>query len=221
MGRNDLAGDPLTQLIACVGRKNIAAVTNYDEAAMHGMPEAAVEALYNRVKQIAPDLPVLMVHGPITIDKPQFASNTKVQSYLQSVLRYSRHADVIGFDVYPFPMMVAKVATPKSKRKLETPSKTIADYIGFLNANFPDKKTLLVLQGFAYSDLYERTFLEANVAKQLRDLVKAPSLADINMMTQKAVAANVDYIVWWGQAALESTNTAPWPAILQAARQHR
>ncbi|RKF14756.1 hypothetical protein D6850_07705 [Roseovarius spongiae] len=218
INRVSVAADPLTQLIACAGRANIGAVTNYDEAAMHGIPESAAQALYNRVKQIDPSLPVLMVHGPIVIDKPQFSSDAKVQGYLQKVVRYSRHADAVGFDVYPVPSPIAKIATPGSKRAVVSPEQAIAGYAGFLKANFPQKDTLLVLQGFAYTDLYERGFLEANVPAAMRAMIPAPSRSQIDMMVGQAVSSGVDYIIWWGQAALKSTNAAPWPDILRAAR---
>lgn len=218
IGRGDIAADPLSRLIACAGRANIAAITNYDEAVLHGIPETATQALYARVKQIDPGLPVLMVHAPIVIDKPEFSSDAKVQTYLQTVMRYSRHADVVGFDVYPVPSVIAKIASPGSQRAVVSPAQAIAGYIGFMKANFSQKDTLMVLQGFAYTDLYESEFLEANVPAPLRAMIPAPSRSEIDMMVDQSVAGGVDYVIWWGQAALPSTDAAPWPEILRAAR---
>ncbi|WP_322867277.1 hypothetical protein U5922_014495 [Aquicoccus sp. G2-2] len=220
IGRVPVSADPLSQIIACVGRKNIAAVTNYDEAAFQGISEKSVEALYNRVKQIDSTLPVFMVHAPILTDKPQFANTGHVDRYLEAVKRYSRYADVVGFDVYPVPSLISKAATPTSRLAVVGPDQAIAQYTAWVKANIPDKKTLIVLQGFAYTDLYAPEFVQKNVPAPLRAIIKPPSRNEIDSMVAQAKAAGVGVIIWWGQASLNSTEDAPWPDILRSARRH-
>src|SRR3712207_2444919 len=57
------ASDPLRALIACAGRNNILGVASYDEPAHQGTPESVLQRLHQRVKQVDPTLPVLMVHA--------------------------------------------------------------------------------------------------------------------------------------------------------------
>ncbi len=220
IGRDTGANDPLQQIIACAGREHLAAITTYDEAAFHGIPESAVRALYDHVKGSVPDLPVLMVHGPIITDKRKFRNNRRIGDYLEDVVKFSAHADVVGFDVYPVPAVVAKVATPLSGGDMVDVPRVVQDYTNWLKANVPNKQHLMVLQGFGYADLYEPEYLRANVPQELRDIVRAPNVDELTMMVEQARANGVDLIIWWGGAALRSHQDAPWPGIMQLARRY-
>lgn len=220
IGRGTAASDPLIQIIACAGRTHIAAITNYDEAAYHGIALRNVEKLYGQVKKIDPTLPVLMVHGPIITDKEQFSNKRRITKYLQDVVSYSAHADVVGFDVYPIPDFLARVATPLSDGEDVRAERAVAEYMSWLNSAVPNKPKLMVLQGFAYSDLYEKAYRKANVPLALLDQITAPDLAEMDMMVSQARQAGVEYIVWWGVAALPTKDAAPWPTILEMGRRY-
>ncbi|WP_298259303.1 hypothetical protein [uncultured Litoreibacter sp.] len=220
IGHMPPAEDPLTQIISCAGRDAIAGITNYDEAAFHGISLDAVAAFYARVKEIDPSLPVLMVHGPIITDKRSFRSKRRISAYLEKVTTYSEHADIVGFDIYPIPAMVAKIATPQSGGAQVTPDRVVQDYMAWINQALPNKRKLVVLQGFAYTNLYEATFLKANVPEAVRDAIKPPTPDEIAMMYNQASAAGAEMVVFWGTSSLPDSSTAPWPAILELGRKH-
>ncbi|MZR32404.1 hypothetical protein [Sneathiella litorea] len=216
--RND-RNDPLRQLIACVGRDNIYAVTNYDEAAYHGRPLVDVQRLYQQVKEVSADIPVLMVHGPLVMDMAQFSTSTKRARYLDNVVSFSQYADVVGFDVYPIPGIIAKLATPLSDGEIVASENTVDGYLQWMSENLPDKRKLMVFQGFAYSDMYEFEFLKSTVPLALRKIVRPPNSKELEDMVTAANQHGVEMIVWWGQAALRDASLAPWPDILKLARQ--
>lgn len=214
------ANDPLTQIIACAGRSNIAGITSYDEAAFQGVSHSDVKGFYDHVKAIDETLPVLMVHGPLVADRRAFNTSSKRRAYLEKVVAYSNFADVVGFDVYPVPALVAKLAMPSSNGRIETADKAVKDYATWLKSALPGKRKLMVLQGFSYADLYERNYLESNVPANLRAVIQAPSRSELEMMVQQAQAGGVEMIVWWGQAALRTSHQPPWPDILWLGRKY-
>ncbi len=220
IGRSTPENDPLNQIIACAGRDHISAITNYDEAAFQGTSINDVAKFYAQVKKIDPSLPVLMVHGPIITDKIQFSSTDRIARYLSDVIDFSAHADIVGFDVYPVPAFLAKVATPFSNGAEVETSRAVTEYMSWLNQAVPDKRKLIVLQGFAYSDLYERRYREANVPSELLAAIKAPDMQEMSMMLKQARDAHVDIVIWWGPSALMTSDSPPWPTILELGRRH-
>lgn len=220
IGQGAREGDLLSQIIACAGRKHIAGITNYDEAAFHGTPIDAVRKFYNRVKEIDPTIPVLMVHGPIITDKRAFRNNRRINNYLNEVVAYSEYADIVGFDVYPVPAFLAKIATPLSQGVEVEAERAVKEYMEWLNREVPNKRKLMVLQGFAYTNLYEKTFREANVPKALLAMIRPPNRNQTMMMFDQARAANVELVIYWGPSSLPTTETAPWPTILELGRRH-
>lgn len=221
LGRAPRNDDPLSQILACAGREHIAAITNYDEAAFHGRPIGDVADFYAHVKAVIPDLPVLMVHGPIITDKPEFSSAGQIEEYLANVQAYSAHADIVGFDIYPFPAFLAKLATPLSNGAEVEESRAIREYMSWLNDAVPSKRKLIVMQGFAYTNLYEKGFREANFPQELLDAIKAPTKSEMSMMVDQALAAGAELLIWWGPSSLPDADTAPWPTILDIARGSR
>jgi hypothetical protein len=211
---------PLAQIIACAGIENIAGITNYDEAVFQGVSIDSVRAFYTHAKSVAPSIPVLLVHGPIIMDKSVFNSARKRDRYLDKVIAFSAYADIIGFDVYPVPIGVSRVATPLSKGKHRTADKAIGEYMSWLNDAIPSKPKLMILQGFSYADMYESSFLKANISKELRDYVKPPIAQEIDAMVKQAQQKGVTKIIWWGQAALKNSTQAPWPDILRMGRKY-
>ena len=218
IGRGSRANDPLVQLINCAGRNNIAGISNYDEAADQGRSINDVAKFYAHVKSIDPSLPVLMVHGPIITDKPQYRSVAQIQKYLNYVQAYSAHADIVGFDVYPVPAFLAKVATPMSKGREVAVNQAVVDYMRWLKQAVPGKPKLMVLQGFAYTNLYDKKYREANVPASLLATIKPPSRNETELMLKQARDQGVQMVIWWGVASLPNTQTEPWPSILGAGR---
>lgn len=213
------ADDPLAQLISCVGRDHIYGISNYDEAAFHGRSITDVQRLFDRVKAVDPSLPVLMVHGPLVMDRPQFSSRSKRQKYLQDVILYSQYADIVGFDVYPVPGMIAKLATPLSNGEQVDTDQAVPGYLEWMDGNLPEKRKLMVFQGFSYTDMYEFDFLKSTVPYALRAIIQPPDSAQIENMLLAAQTHKVEAVIWWGQAALRDTKQAPWPDILRFSRE--
>ena len=159
-----------------------------------------------------------MVHGPLVMDQPQFSSRKKRTKYLEKVVSYSRYADVVGFDVYPVPKIVAKLATPLSDGKQVSAQTAVEGYLQWMSKTLPGKSKLMVLQGFAYSDMYETGFLRSAIPLALRKIVRPPSDSELETMLAAAKKHGVKAIVFWGQAALRDTSQAPWPAILRLSK---
>lgn len=215
--RDAKSEDPLAQIIECAGPDGVAAITNYDEAVLNGRPIQDVAALYEHLKSVAPNLPVLMVHGPIVADRPEFSRPDLIETYLQRVQAFSEFADVVGFDVYPFPAFLMQLATPSSGGMIVEEARVVEEYLTWIGDVLPRKSKLIVLQGFALTDLYDPDFLESNFSADLLATVAAPANGEIQMMVKQAKAHDAEFIFWWGGAALKSADDPPWPSILGAA----
>ncbi len=213
-----LADDPLAQVLECAGSGQVFAVTNYDEAPDKGVPLADVQALYERVKQIAPEMPVVMVHAPIILDKQQYASAAQRAAYLDAVLRYSEYGDIVGFDVYPVPQSLAQIGMPTVEAQLLGEVSTVAAYVQWLVENLPDKRHMMALQGFAFRDMFDPVYLAENFPPGLVESARPPSRTVLAVMLQPARLFDLELVVWWGQAALATADQAPWPDILDLSR---
>lgn len=216
-----LARDPLAQLIACAGRENVYGVTNYDEPVLTGKPIGAVKQLYERVKAVDAAMPVLMVHAPAVTDQELFANAERIAAYFSKVAAYSAYADIAGFDVYPVPFEIAKLATPASGGRIAGLPQVLTDYLDWMKINLAGKKHLIVLQGFAMPDLYAPDYLRMIASEKLISQIKAPTREETAAMAASAEAAGVELIVWWGQGALKSLGQPPWPDVLTVARQRQ
>lgn len=213
--------DPLRALIACAGREHIHAVLSYDEPVHQGASEAEVERVYRRVKEVAADLPVLMVHAPMILDQPRYATAAGRNAYLAACARYSRHADVVGFDVYPIPRDIAKVTAPDGNGAAADHAAAIRSYTAWLRRAVPGKPLMMVLQGFSYVDQFEPAFLARIAGPSVIAAVSPPSPEETAEMVRLAVAGGAGTVFWWGPSLLRDAGSAPWPAILDAARTAR
>ena len=108
--------DPLQALLDCLGNEGVYGVYSYDEPSYNKVSLKSVKRLYERIKSINPDLPVLMIHRPMLTDDATMQTPEQRAAYLNEVKQYSQYADIVGFDVYPIPQHIAKVATPYSER---------------------------------------------------------------------------------------------------------
>lgn len=216
-----LEKDPLKALLACLGRDALYGISNYDEAILNAIDSTALKAVYQRVKAIDNSIPVLMVHAPMLSDRALFNSTERQQRYLQNVIRYSRHADIVGFDVYPVPLALSKLipATPVPEL---TDISVIESYLLWLKENLTDKKTLIVLQGFSYADLYEPDYLRRQLPPSIIDQLIAPSQSHIRQWLKLSERYKLHTVIWWGQALLANQQQAPWLDILTLSnKQHR
>lgn len=216
-----LARDPLAQLIACAGRENIYGVASYDEPVLNGKALGSVRQFYQRVKAVDALMPVLMVHAPAVTDQALFATADRIEAYFAKVAAYSAHADIAGFDLYPVPTDIAKLATPASGGAIAGMPQVLTDYLGWMKINLADKKHLIVLQGFAMHDLFAPDFLRTIAGEELLGRIKPPTREETSGMAAAAQAAGTDLIVWWGQGALKTLRQPPWPDILSFAREGR
>lgn len=217
-GIPSMENDPLTQLIACAGREQIFGMSNYDEPAFQGIKIKEVKSLFERVKAIDSTVPVLMVHGPIVLDKPEFASQEQRNEYLAKVAIYSEFADIVGFDVYPVTTDIAKVGSPQSQGNIVGHDEAIPGYINWLRENLPGKKHLMVYQGFSYVDMFESNYLNTLISADQRQAIRAPSRAELNSMISSAVSSDVSLVIFWGQGMLRTLDQEPWPDIVEIVR---
>ncbi len=193
----------LSEVMACAGGQ-VAAVSTFDEPVSQGVAFERVARLYDMVKEVDPTLDVLMVHAPIPNDNDEVPPAALRRAYLDSIRRYSEMADIIGFDIYPYPEVLVRIGAPDTGGDTQAASEVIAAYKSWLNENLPHKRHLMVLQGFALRDM----FTDSDVAWGT-----APDASQLAQML--AQAGDSELIIWWGQAALTTPNQAPWPEILR------
>ncbi len=220
-GMPDLDQDPLAQLIACAGRAQIYGVSNYDEPVFQSIKLKKVQALYNRVKEIDSTIPVLMVHGPLVLDKPEFASEEQRAEYLQKVASFSAYADIVGFDVYPVTADVAKVGSPDSGGNIVGYADAIPSYINWLRVNLPNKQHLMVYQGFSYVDMFEKSYLRSLISADDIAAIRPPNRKELSSMIAAAVQSDLSLVVFWGQGMLNNLDQAPWPDIIDIVKAYR
>lgn len=224
------AEDPLLRLIKTFGVDAIFGVYAYDEPAKHAdfkEMDKRCQAVYRRVKELNAALPVVMVHAPL-VDGP---AGGDVQ-YLKRVLQLSRYADIVGFDVYPIPIHVAKLvdpcltAAPAAARKtapgfdpvtgLFTDYRTaVAAYCRWLKKNLPGKDYLMVLQAFSYKD----QGFDPVLAHLYGD--RRPTGEELRTMVKVARKEGVAKIAWWGQGMLGGDVQDArqyWMEVLEASR---
>lgn len=213
-----LAIDPLQSLIACAGRERIFAVLSYDEPVHQGVSEEETRQVYKRVKQIDASLPVLMVHAPMIVDQPAYATEAGRHRYLGAVARYSRNADIVGFDVYPIPRDIAKVCTPDSEGTVVGHATAIRGYTAWLRREVPGKRLMMVLQGFSYVDQFEPDFLAGIASASTIAAVKAPTGAELAEMLRLSIEGGAGMVFWWGPSLIRNAAAQPWPELLSVTR---
>lgn len=205
--------DPLAALIDCAGKGVVRGLLSYDEPVHSGVPEEAAAALHARVRQVAPDLPVMMVHAPMTTD----TSPAHHARYIEGVRRMSRHADIVGFDIYPVPGRIAKIVRPRSGTEVLEGAEAVAAYAALIRELAPGRRHLAVLQNFAYADQYAAPLRESFPA-ELVAAARGPTAAEMEAMARAARAGGAEIIVWFGGAYTPSTAAPHWRATLEVTR---
>lgn len=212
-----LEQDPLRALIACAGRDGIYGVLNYDEPVHNDKDETLSQQLYQRVKQVDPSIPVLMVHAPIILDQDRHKTAEGRQAYLVEVARQSAYADIVGFDVYPIPEKVGWIGSPTGGDEIVDHGRAISDYMAWIRANVPGKQYLIVLQGFSYKDQYH-PFYFTLFGQHIADIVRPPTPEETLEMARLGIQGGADFVIWWGTSMLADETAEPWPAILSVPR---
>jgi hypothetical protein len=220
-----LDDDPLRALMECAGEGMIFAVLSIDEPvnAIRNPDDPAqdVRALYERVKLIAPDLPVMMVHAPLPteITEPDGSVRpptlAEIDHYLSLAQDLSRYADMIGFDLYPIPPELAPIFAPgQGSSPVDYPT-AFPGYLEWLNQTASGRPVFMVLQGFSYERL-----LDAATAQQAADAGYALRFPTPDELRQMVCLTYADQgmIVWWGQSHLIEDDAEFWGSVLDASR---
>jgi len=210
--------DPLRELIVCAGREGIFGIMSYDEPAHKGNHEGLSKRLFERVKQIDVSVPVLMVHAPIILDQEKHKAPQGRKDYLDDALRQSAHADIVGFDIYPVPPPLAQIGTPFSDGNVADHATAVRDYMEWLRRNLPDKRHLVVLQGFSYRDQFHPLYFKM-IGQHVMSIVRSPTLAETREMVKLGIEGGASVVIWWGQSLLPTETAEPWPAILETAKE--
>jgi hypothetical protein len=205
-----LFADPLKKLLEAVGPGVVAGIFSWDEPVHQGVPLVRCNKLYTRVKQIDPNLPVVMVHAPRKADEERDWA-----AYFFDVIAYSQYADIAGFDVYPVTQEMMQHTSPAGAVFAEA-HLTVRSYVEWWQANMPAKALVMVLQGFPQSAMYTQAWLDANATAEQIALARAPTAQETEAMLAE-VAPFAMVTVWWGQSTLDDETMAPWPAMLASA----
>lgn len=204
--------DMLKQIIECAGRNNVLGITSYDEPVFRNLLDVS-RLLYQRVKTIDPTLPVFMIHGPIlaTIieeERKRPITDAEVEYYLEQVKKYSRFADVVGFDAYPIPPELSQVATPYSDGAAVAYQKVLPDYLDWLKKHITRKSHMFVLQAFSYENLGE-SWLGAHTKD-----ARPPSKGELEEMIRLTKAGGASYVIWYGQSFLDADDISLWNDVI-------
>ncbi len=203
-----ISEDPLKQLIAWVGRKNVYAVYSFDEPVLTNM-QAQCEALYKRVKEIDSTLPVMMVHAPVS---ESITTSAGFEKHFAAVRAVSKFSDFVGFDVYAVPKELMKVHGPYSgPGKILDYRGALSEYLLWLKENLPQKKHVMALQAFCLRDQGHPLWL----AKLYGD--RRPNGEELQDMVKITADANAG-VCWWGQSLVKDKDGRFWNQILDATR---
>lgn len=210
-----LEDDPLRALMDCAGEAQIMGVLSLDEPIKTGRTLGDVQALYERIKQVAPDLPVMMVHAPLVVeDRP--LSQEEIDTYLHTVSEYNVYADWVGFDLYPIPVDIMPVLAPGQGTDVIPYTTAFPAYLDWLDQTANDKPYFMVLQAFSYRHLLdEATAQEAEAAGYVLPLPTEEELRAMACMTVEGGG----FITWWGQSHLTAADAEFWETVLDVTRQ--
>ncbi len=89
-----IENDPLVALLNAVGDRDLlAGFYTYDEPVLQGVPLTALQAFYEHVKALRPDLNVIQVNAAVE-------AGNDVQAYLEQVKITAQFADMLGWSIY-------------------------------------------------------------------------------------------------------------------------
>lgn len=210
--------DPLAAVIECMGREHIFAITNYDEPLKNGRSLEDVMRFYRHVKARVPDLPVLGVFAPVLTDTLEGSSPERKAAHFQNLRRYGAAADIVGFDVYPIPPQLAKIAGPLRDPAPADPAGIVGDYTRWLAAALPEKRRLMVLQAFNLRDLFHPDTLAAHLSQSQIADIPSPTFDDQRAMLDAVREGGVALVIWWGASTIPPERLHIWHDLLAATR---
>lgn len=213
-----VASDPLAALMACSGRDGLYGILSFDEPGYSGVSEDRTAALYQRVNQIAPGLPVLMVHGPLVIDPGRHDTVRAQLRYLDEVRAHSQHADIVGFSTYPVPPVVARMGAPGSGVEVVDHVTAARGYMSWLRTELPGRGRMAVLQAFSYADQYAPELLVQVASPELIAMVGPPTETELEEMARESLAGGADLIVWYGANFAKTADDPGWLGVLSVSR---
>jgi hypothetical protein len=208
-----LDSDPLAALIACAGADAVFGVLSYDEPAHSGVPVQATQALYERIKAVAPELPVLMVHAPLRVEAGAPDDDAARSAYLAGVEQQSRAADIVGFDTYAVPPSIQRVGAPPAGNRVVDAETAVEGYLDFIKRVAPGKRYLSVIQNFSPADQYAPEML-ALFPPELRAEARPPTKSELEGMLRAAVDNGASVIVWYGGGFIKSEGAPEWRGTL-------
>lgn len=205
----------LREMLACAGEGGVAAILSVDEPA-HLLAEqdverrmAEVRLIHERAAALAPGVPVVMVHAPLTaLDEstPELRprSADEIYRYFGLVAEFSAYADIVGFDLYAIPAGLAGYVVPDGGEALFGYEAGIPANLTWLRDAVPGKRYLMTLQAFGYGDLLNQPD-HPDGRRPTGDEVAGMACASLN--------AGAEVIVWWGASMLSDDDPALWRDI--------
>ncbi len=213
-----ISSDPLAELMACSGRDGLYGILSFDEPGYSGVSQDQTATLYERINQIAPDLPVLMVHGPLVIDPGRHDTPRAQRRYLNDVRAHSQHADIVGFSTYPVPPMVARMGAPGSGVEIVDHVTAARGYMTWLREELPEQGRMAVLQAFSYADQYAPELLVQVAPPELIAIVHPPTVTELEEMALESLAGGAELIVWYGANFAKTADDPGWLGLLEVSR---
>ncbi|MDQ0321098.1 hypothetical protein QO002_003236 [Pararhizobium capsulatum DSM 1112] len=210
--------DPLNALLACAGREAIYGVLGFDEPALNGIGLDASRKLYERVKEIDPSLPVLMVQSPMVIEPGRQDSDAARTQYMEQVRQQSEYADIVGFSLYAIPAAIAKLGSPGHGDEIVDYPTAIDGYMGWLSDNLPGKQTMAVLQSFAYADQFEHAYLTQVAPPEMIAEARDPTKQELKTMAQISIDRGAQLIIWYGSAFKADPASPLWDDVLTVSK---
>lgn len=219
-----LDDDPLRALLDCAGEGMIAAVYSIDEPAYSVFSGALAETLqeaariYERVKAVAPDIPVMMVSGPIPSEFLEADGSSRpitvpeIDQYLVAVKDFSAYADTIAFDLYPIPSEFARVLAPGHGTVAVDYTAAFPAYLDWLRDIVSGKPYFLVLQAFSYEQQFSPELVEQ--LHQAGFVARLPTDLELRDMACLTYEGGASQIAWWGQSFLLEEDRSFWENVL-------
>lgn len=197
--------DPFRALLEAAGADLVAAVYTYDEPVQNGVSASALQAVYEHVKSIVPDLTVIQVNAPVE-------HGQDIGAYLTSVAAAAQWADQVGFSIYGSGLAGSGFVTPYSSGGLSDTVTALTDYVRWIDDVLPEKQKVGILQGFGLADLFSESLLEGFDPQ----VVQAAAAPDVVAMSEGArVLSGVDTLMWFGPSYLDNSLETAWQDILR------
>lgn len=218
-------GDPLQELIDCIGRDLIFGVTNYDEPVGSlwdgSLTKHDLYTVYRKTKEVDPTIPVLMVHAPFYASNPVegldylYPTSEERDKYFRLVKEASEYADIVGFDIYPIPLgFGGGLTSPSLDGKHITNFKSaIIDYLAWIKSEVPGKIYLVTLQGFNFAMQYEGDFVPDGVSMADIKTLRNPTFKELEGMAKGAIEGGALVLLWWGQTHITPQDASLWEDI--------